>query len=139
MGFADLGSVADLGDEFLLRQQVVGEHPVQFPDLVEQFQFRGGVIAQVADELTDPRPVLLLDVGAVVLVPGTGPGESDPVLEAELEELVVDELTAVIRIDADDGKRKDSQDVLQGREDVFLCLVRHGPVHRPAGRNIRDR
>jgi hypothetical protein len=30
---------------FLLRQQVIGEDPVQLQDLVEQFQFRGGAIA----------------------------------------------------------------------------------------------
>jgi hypothetical protein len=31
------------------------------------------------------------------------------------------------------------QDVLQGREDMLLRLVRHGPVHGPSGRDIRDR
>ena len=52
---------------------------------------------------------------AVVLVAGRGPYEIDPVLKAELEEFDVEELTAVIRIKAYDGRRKDSQDVLQPR------------------------
>ena len=34
-----------LAMSFLLRQQVIGEDPVQLQDLVEQFQFRGGAIA----------------------------------------------------------------------------------------------
>ncbi|MDI3210992.1 hypothetical protein QK291_02830 [Arthrobacter sp. AL12] len=65
---------------------------------------------------------------AALSVARTGPGEGDAVLDAELEELVVDELTAVIRVDADDGKREDRQDVLQGREDLLLspCSARTG-------------
>lgn len=43
MGFAHFGSVADLGDEFLLGQQVVGEGPVQLADLVEQLQLGSDV------------------------------------------------------------------------------------------------
>jgi hypothetical protein len=67
-----LGPIAGLGDELLLRKQVVREGTVQLPDLVQQLQFRGRVVAQVADEFADPGSVLLLDVRAVVLV-GRGP------------------------------------------------------------------
>ena len=61
-------------EEFLLGQQVVGEDPVQFPDLVELLQLGGGVVAEVADQFPDPGPVLLLHVGAVVLVARAGTG-----------------------------------------------------------------
>jgi hypothetical protein len=64
-----------LEDQFLLGQEVVGVDPVEGPDVVEDRQLLGCVEAQVADEFADVRPVLLLDVGAVVAVTGTGPGE----------------------------------------------------------------
>ena len=32
----------------LLRQEVVREHPIEFPDLVEQCEFCRGVVAQIA-------------------------------------------------------------------------------------------
>ena len=63
-----------------------------------------GVKAQVADQLADVGPVLLLDVGAVVLVAGPGPGEGELVGRAVVEEVGVDELAAVVRVDAQDGE-----------------------------------
>ena len=93
----DLGSVALLGDQLLLGQQVVREEPVQLPDFVECGQFFRGVVAQVSDELADPGPVLVFHMGAVLFVVGPGAGERDLVLFAVPEEVVVDELTAVVR------------------------------------------
>ena len=65
----DLRAVADLANEFLLRVEVIAQQRLLLPDLIEQQQFCFGVIAQVADQLTYCGPVLLLDVGAVVLLP----------------------------------------------------------------------
>jgi hypothetical protein len=48
-----LRAVSFLRDQFLLRQQVVREHRVQFPDGVEFLQFRGVVVPVVAHELAD--------------------------------------------------------------------------------------
>jgi hypothetical protein len=64
----DFGSVTGLGDEFLLWEQIVREHPVELPDLVEQFELGWGVVAEVADEFADSGPVLLLDMSTIVLV-----------------------------------------------------------------------
>jgi len=44
---------------------------------------------------THDRPVLLLDVGLVVLVAGPTTGEGDPAAAAPAGEVVVDELAAV--------------------------------------------
>lgn len=136
MDLGDFGAVAGLFDQLLLRQQVVGESAVQFPDLVEQFQFSRGVVAQVADQFADPGPVFLLDVGAVVLVAGAGAGESDVLLIAVAFELFVDEFAAVIRIDSDDREGEDTGDVHQGLEYPFLGLVLHGAVHCPPGGDV---
>ena len=61
-----------------------------------------GVEAQVADQLADVGPVLLLDVRPVVLVARPGPGEGDLLLAAVVEKMGVDELRAVVRVDAED-------------------------------------
>ena len=68
VALGDLGPIALLEDELLLGQQVVGVAHVELPDLVEQAELFVGVEAQVADQLADMGPVLLLDVGPVVLV-----------------------------------------------------------------------
>lgn len=62
------------------------------PDPVQQFQLTGGVVAVVTGGLSDDVPVLLLDVRAVVLVPGPGPGEGQFFVLAPAVELPVDEL-----------------------------------------------
>ena len=136
--FDDFGSGAGFGDELLLRQQVVREEAVQFPDLVELGQFRRGVVPQVANQFTDPGPILLLHVSAVILVARPGPGEGDLVFLAVPVELVVDELAAVIGIDADDGEGEHRSGVLDRFEDPLLGLVAHGPVHRPARGDVGD-
>jgi hypothetical protein len=136
-----VGGVSSRGvscQEFLLGQKVVGEDPVQLPDFVEFLKFRGGVVAEVADQFTDPGPVLL-HVGAVVLVPRPGPGEGDLVCMAVGQQVLVDELGAVVRIDPNDGKREHSGDMLKSLEDPFGRLVPHGPVHRPAGGDVGHR
>ena len=85
----DLGPVTLLGEELLLGQQVVGVAHVEGPDLVEQAEFFVGVETEVTDQLADVGPVLLLDVGPVVLVARTRPGEGDLVLGAVVEEVVI--------------------------------------------------
>ena len=52
-----------LGDQFLLGQEVVRHLRLQHPDLVQQQQFCGCVVAVVADHGAHHRPVLLLDRG----------------------------------------------------------------------------
>ena len=82
MSFGDLRADPLLEDQLLLGQVVVGEDPVELLDLVEQGVFGGGVVVVVADQLTDPGPVLLLHVRAFVAVARTGPGGGDLLLDA---------------------------------------------------------
>ncbi len=63
-----LRSLAAALDELLLGEEVVREAGVEGPDRVQQLELGLSVESQVADELAHMRPVLLLDVGAVVLV-----------------------------------------------------------------------
>ena len=95
VSLGDLRAVALLEDQLLLGQVVVGEDPVELLDLVEQGVFGGGVVVVVADQLTDPGPVLLLHVRAVVAVARPGPGEGDLLLGTVAQQVVVDELRSV--------------------------------------------
>jgi hypothetical protein len=65
----DLGAVADLGDEFLLRVEVIADQGLQRPDLVQQQQFCLRVVAQEAHQLTHRGPVLLLHARPSFLFP----------------------------------------------------------------------
>lgn len=71
VGFDDFRPLSGLVHQLLLRQKVVGEDAVQFPDLVQQCQLFGIVIALISDRFTHPGSVFLFHVHTVVLVPGT--------------------------------------------------------------------
>jgi len=58
VGFRHLGAVTGLGDEFLLRPEVVGQQCLQFlqcPDLVQQLQLAGIPLLKVIVSF-DPTP-----------------------------------------------------------------------------------
>src|ERR1700689_270286 len=89
MALDDLGADPGPGNQLLLGQHQVGEAPVERPDPVEQVELGRRVEAEVAVQLSDVGPVLLLDVGSVVLVARSGPGEGDLSFVAVLEEVGV--------------------------------------------------
>jgi hypothetical protein len=106
MALDDLGSDPDPAHELLLGQEQVRVAPVQLPDPVQQAELGRGIEAEIADELSDVGPVLLLNVSPVVLVAGSRPGEGDLALGALLEKVGIDELGSVIRVDAQDRERE---------------------------------
>ena len=77
---------------------------------------------QVADELPDMGPVLLLDVGPVVLVARARAGEGDFVRGAPGQEVGVDGLGPVVRVDAEDREREGGHDVLDDLETQMAAL-----------------
>jgi len=62
----------------------------------------GGGEAIIADEVPDHGTVLLLDMGAVVFLPGTTAGKGDAALMTVVVQVLVDELTAVIAVEAEE-------------------------------------
>ncbi|MGH7265730.1 MAG: hypothetical protein ACREMB_12895, partial [Candidatus Rokuibacteriota bacterium] len=78
--------------------------------------------AIIADHGPDDRPVLLLDVGAVVLLIGAAAGEGDPQPLAVLVEDAVDELRAVVAVEAEQGDRQLLAHVLDRAADPPLAL-----------------
>ena len=83
-------------------------------------------------------PVLLLHVGAVVLVARPVPGESQLLLLALAQKLLVDELGAVVRVDAQDRKGELRGGLPDRGEHPFLRLVPHRNGLGPAGRDVSD-
>ena len=80
------------------------EVDVQAREVVHATELRIGGLggeAIIADELAHDGAVLLLDVGAVVLLPGAAAGEGDAVTATPIEETVVYELRAVVAVEAD--------------------------------------
>jgi hypothetical protein len=76
VGLGELGADAGLGEQFLLRGEQVDQRGQGGPDLIQDRDLAGGVVAPVADGAAGDVPVLLLDVAAVVAV-GRG-GRSMP-------------------------------------------------------------
>lgn len=64
----DFGPVALLGNQLLLGEQVVGEDPILFPNLIGELEFRGSIIAQVSNQLAESGPVLFLYMGVIIFV-----------------------------------------------------------------------
>jgi len=74
-----------------VQAQLLGIKVVHRPDRLRC------IVPVPADDLSDMRPVLLLDMGVVVLLVWPAPSESDPLALTVLEETVVDELAPVVR------------------------------------------
>jgi len=55
------GTGSGPADQFLLWQKEVAHLALELPELVEQVEFAGGVVAEVAGGSPDDRPVLLFD------------------------------------------------------------------------------
>jgi hypothetical protein len=83
-------------------------------------------------------PVFLFDVSVVVFVIGSAAGELDglrPVDKMSVE-VIVEELTSVITIEAEDGKREGFFDVLNVFQDSCFTLSPDGALFCPAGGDI---
>ena len=97
-------SLADGPDELDRRlEQVHVEPELIGVEVVERRDGLRRLVAVPADELADVGPVLLLDMGVVVLFIGPAPGEADLPVMAITVQIMVDELAAVVRWE---GKKK---------------------------------
>src|SRR3970282_2458258 len=85
----------------------------------------GAVVSIPADQLANVGPVLLLDVGVVVLLVGTAAGELDLLGAAVADQVVVEELAAVVGVDAAEAEGQALAHVLEGGDDPSLALAGH--------------
>src|SRR5262245_16215420 len=109
------------GPDALLAQELDGgqEEILEQPELVavegvQRRHRRRGVVAEIPHELPHVGPVLLLDVGVVVLLVGRAARELDLVRLAVPEEMVIDELGPVEFCATTGNHRKSALRLLHG-------------------------
>ena len=122
---ADPGPHPGFADERHGRQEQVLEEPEFLSvERVQGGHSLGRVVPDVPHELSDVGPVLLFDVGVVVFLVGPAPRELDPVVLAVADEVGVDELRAIVGVDAlsdflsecfNQLRRQSRVNLLQGR------------------------
>ena len=105
-------------------------------EAVQLVQGQLGLEAVIADQASGHSPVLLLDVGVVVLLVGSGPSEGDVLLLAIGKEVVVDELAAVVRIRAQQGEGEGLADLVDGAHHPLLALAQEGASGYPPGGDV---
>ena len=85
-------------------------------------------------------PVFLFDMGVVIFVIGPASGELDGVFSVGKvsQEVLVEELSSVVAIEAEDGEREGFFDAFDLLEDLSFSLSPDGPLFGPAGGDIDE-
>jgi hypothetical protein len=83
-------------------------------------------------------PVFLFDMGVIVFVVSTASGELDGLfsLGKVSQEVVIEKLGAVVRIEAKQGERQGSFDIFDLFQDVSFSFTPDGSLFGPAGGDI---
>jgi len=106
---------------------------------VDGFQGLRGIVAVPAQELAHMGPVLLLDVGIVVLLIGAAAGELDGGgLLAVLDQMVVEELAAVIGVQGAQGERQNVANFLKSVENPGFSPSLDSPGLHPGGKDVGE-
>jgi len=92
--------------------------------------------AIIADEVTDDRAISLFDVRTIVFLPGATAGKGDAVPLAVDEEMVVDELGAVVAVQADERHRQELAHPMDGSVHAVLALAPDGLQLDPWGESV---
>lgn len=119
-------------------EEVVEESPFLGVEVIEERDDLGVIEALVAEPLADVGPVFLFDVGVVLFVVGAAAGEVDgfsPLGEVAVE-VVVEELGAVVGVEAEERERERGFDMLDLLEDTGFPFAPYGSLFGPAGGDI---
>src|SRR5438128_168585 len=122
----DPRAVSGLADELFDRLEEVHVQAGQLVDAGELRIGGPGGEAIIADEVAHHGPVLLLDVRTVVFLPGPAAGEGNALALAPCVEAVVDELRAVVTVEANQGHRPALAHPMHGRAHSLLALAPDG-------------
>lgn len=112
---------------------VLQQAPFAGVEVVHERDQLGVIEAVIAEELPHLAPVLLLDMGVVVLPVGAGTGEGRSLrVAAEVAQQVgVEEFGAVVAIEVLQWKRQGGFDILDLGNDARRASCRSGPRCRP--------
>src|SRR5581483_8193682 len=131
VGAADAASFASLRRQL---HRGLEEVHVQAQGAVELAQLPIGAFSLetiVADEVADDRAVLLLDEALIVLAGDATPGEADRMLLAVGHQLGVEELAAVVGVEATDREGEQALGAIEGGEDRVLGAIKQGQALGP--------
>jgi hypothetical protein len=92
--------------------------------------------AVVSKQLANDGPVLLFNMSLVILVTRAAARKSELLCPAVSQEVIVDELTTVFRVQPQEREGQALPDPLKRSDDGLLPFVRHNCTLSPAGRHI---
>src|SRR6266478_4290365 len=110
----------------------VGVEPKMGVELGEQSQLVIIVVAVIADGPTDDGVVFLFNVAAIVLAEGTAAGKGDSFSLTIPEQFIVNELTAVIGVNAQQREGDIGPDLLESPKHMVLGFVPHSTCFGPS-------
>jgi hypothetical protein len=100
---------------------------------------KGRVIeALVTEPLADVGPVFLFDMSVVIFVVGTGASKLDGMFSLceVLEEMIIEELTSIVAIEAKEGEGQGVFNMVDLLEDIGFAFSPDRSLFRPTGGDI---
>src|SRR2546426_5758769 len=120
------------------QEEVLEEAELMAVERVDGGEGGERVIPEIAEQFADVGPVLLLDVGVVVFLVGPPAGELDGVGLAVIVEVAVDELGAVIGVDAPQAEGQGELELGERVLNAVLVLAEDGPRLHPRRVDVGD-
>ena len=119
-------------------EEVVHEPPLVAVPVIDGAECFGRFVSIPAQHLAHLRPVLLLDVGIVVLLIGPAPGECDIAGDAVLPNPVGNKFRAVVRVEAAQDQGQSRVALVEGEGDAALALASTARVSpQPVWRSVK--
>lgn len=112
---------------------IQAQGPVQFAQLSASHQ------ATISDHLAYDHAIFLFYEALVPLLVGPSPCKRDLLAETIRGDFLVDELSSIVCIDPQDGKRKQCASTMQGSQHGLASTVEQGQTLHPAGGDIGQR
>lgn len=121
-------------------EEILKEPQLLSIEVVNDPEFLLGIIPEIAQGSVDMGIVFLFDVGIVVLSHGPGASKGQSVLLAVSQEVVVEEGTVVVRIDAEPAKGVRSRMLCRAsRTKRYPLPITASPSHQPEAISVVDK
>src|SRR5579862_428320 len=98
----------------------------------------GSIVAAISDISANNRSILFFHKAVVILAAWAGSGKGDLLLLAIGKEVVIDEFTAIIRVNSEQRAGQVATDVSKRLEDPHLGFVADGTGFGPPCADISD-
>jgi hypothetical protein len=136
VGFVNHASATGLGEKLHDRLEEVGVETKMPVELVEEGELLIVIVAVIADGSADNGVVFLFDIATVVLAVWPTASKGDLEVVAEAQQVVIDELAAIVRVDAEQGKREIVFNGVESLYDPALGFITHSAGFCPSWGDI---